>query len=91
MKRGAKTYLAKTIGKSPQAISNYLSGLRRPNWKTAKELSALTNIEIVLWMEGKSVDIRRAFDNWSETLKDLPPWTSRKTQKSEAATIAPQN
>lgn len=46
------TNIAWAANTSPQAISNIISGNRRPSWELAKRLSRVTGLSTEAWMEG---------------------------------------
>lgn len=52
--------ISKAIGCSQGYISQLLKGQRRPSWDVAKDLAAITDTNIDLWMEGQEQDKRSA-------------------------------
>jgi len=60
------TNLAKEIGISQGFFSNILCGRRRPHYKTAKKLAAVTNTDPILWLEGSPEEIKQALSKNQE-------------------------
>ena len=54
--------IAKRTGLSEAFISLLLSGGRRPTWKTAKLLEAVTGVNAVVWLEAPPNQIRAALE-----------------------------
>jgi len=52
--------IAAAAGVSIQAVSNILTGRRRPSWKTSKRLAAATNTTPELWLDGTPEEIKAA-------------------------------
>ncbi len=60
------TEIAKRVNITQGALSNILSGRRRPSWTVAKRLAQVTNTTPYLWLEGTPDEIKSA-------LKDFEP------------------
>lgn len=54
------TEIAKKAGITQGALSNILSGRRRPSWSVAKRLAQVTNTTPYLWLEGTPDEIKSA-------------------------------
>jgi transcriptional regulator with XRE-family HTH domain len=52
--------IGQAVGVSQGYISQLLKGERRPSWDVAKDLAAITDTNIDLWMEGQEQDKRSA-------------------------------
>ena len=52
--------IAKAANTTQPAISNILTGKRRPSWDLAKRLAEATNTDPVLWMDATPEEIRAA-------------------------------
>lgn len=53
-----QTYIAQRLGVSATFINRLVNGVKRPNWKRAKELSKLTGSKPELWLEGSPEQIK---------------------------------
>ncbi len=60
MKKTTITKIAQQAGISQGFLSNILCGRRSPHYKTAKKLAAVTETEVVLWLEGDPVELKKA-------------------------------
>lgn len=60
------TEIAEKANITQGALSNILSGRRRPSWSVAKRLAQVTNTTPYLWLEGAPDEIR-------SVLKDFEP------------------
>ncbi len=58
--------IAKQIGISQGFLSNILCGRRKPHWKTAKKLGAVTNTSPIIWLEGSPQEIKQALSKNQE-------------------------
>jgi transcriptional regulator with XRE-family HTH domain len=65
MKRMSFTKIAEKIGVSPQFVSQLANCDKRPNWKRAKQLAAITNTTPELWLDGTKEQIREALSTKS--------------------------
>jgi len=54
------TKLARQIGISQGFLSNICLGRRRPHYKVAKKIAAVTQTDPVLWLEGTPEEIKNA-------------------------------
>lgn len=61
MKTINQAYLAKSLKVSPAYINYLVNGVKRPNWKRAKQLSQLTGSTPELWLEGTPEEIKKIF------------------------------
>lgn len=57
--------IADAAGVSRAHIGHILNGIRRPSWRLAKTLAAITGTDPVLWLEGTPEDIRAALSKTS--------------------------
>ena len=53
-----QTYIAQRLGVSTTFINRLVNGVKRPNWKRAKELSKITGSKPELWLEGSPEQIK---------------------------------
>jgi len=60
------TKIAALAGISQGFFSNILCGRRRPHYKTAKKLAAVTNTDPILWLEGSPAEIKQALSKDQE-------------------------
>jgi transcriptional regulator with XRE-family HTH domain len=60
--------IAKRAGMSLSGLSNLLAGRRRPSWRSAKRLAAVTDTDPVLWLEGSPGEIKTAIFQKPNTL-----------------------
>ncbi|MCF8025828.1 MAG: helix-turn-helix domain-containing protein [Desulfobacteraceae bacterium] len=63
MRHGLQKEIAEKAEISTGYLSELISVKKRPSWHTAKKLSQATNTDPVLWLEGKSEDIKEALSN----------------------------
>lgn len=50
--------IAKRLGVSATFINRLVNGIKRPNWKRAKELAKLTGSKPELWLDGTPEQIK---------------------------------
>ena len=60
MKHGIKSYIARTVGVTPQVVCDYLAGRSGASAPVAKKIAALTDSDPFIWMKGGDVPARRA-------------------------------
>ena len=66
-----QTEIAKAAKTTQPAISNILSGRRRPSWKLAKRLAKATCTKPVIWLEGSPDEIRKAMEKASIMMNQI--------------------
>lgn len=63
MKAMTQTDIAKKIGVSKVFVNRLVNSSKRPNWKRAKQLAAVTNTTPELWLEESPEKIKAALNN----------------------------
>jgi transcriptional regulator with XRE-family HTH domain len=63
MKTIKQTNLAKMASISDGFLSQIISGVRRPSWRTAKKLAIATDTKPELWLEGDSKQIKETINH----------------------------
>lgn len=64
-----QSYIAKRLGVSATFINRLVNGIKRPNWKRAKELSKLTGSTPELWLDGTPEQIKNFLNQ--TTIKEI--------------------
>ena len=73
MKHGTQTKLAKAAEITIAQVHHYLNGRKNASVPVADRLAALTGSDIRVWLQGGSVEARRAaLDAWSERTERKP-------------------
>jgi plasmid maintenance system antidote protein VapI len=68
MTYGTKSKLAKSANIKPQVFSDYMAGRSGASAPVADRLAALTGTDIRVWLQGGSVEARRAaVEAWAES------------------------
>ncbi|MBU4185998.1 MAG: helix-turn-helix domain-containing protein [Proteobacteria bacterium] len=64
------TEIAEKANITQGALSNILSGRRRPSWTVAKRLAQVTYTTPYLWLEGMPDEIKSALKNFKPETSD---------------------
>ena len=60
MKTITQTQIAHELNVSITFVNLLVHAKKRPSWKRAKQLAAVTNTDPILWLEGSSEEIKAA-------------------------------
>lgn len=64
-----QTDIAQRLGVSATFINRLVNGIKRPNWKRAKQLSKLTGSKPELWLEGSPEQIKNFLNQRNKETK----------------------